>query len=81
MQETRVPSEFDLLSIDVEGHDYEVLTSFNIDAFRPRIIVIEMHGFLPAAPATDRIYRYLEQNQYQLKSYCVMNGIFMDTRH
>jgi len=45
MERNAVPSTFDLLSIDVEGHDYEVLTSFNIDAFRPRIIVIEMHGF------------------------------------
>src|SRR5262249_54504 len=46
MEESGVPSNFDLLSIDVEGHDYEVLTSFNIDAFRPRIIVIEMHDFM-----------------------------------
>jgi len=36
--------------------------------------------FLPASYATDRIYRYLEQNQYQLKSYSVMNGIFVDTK-
>ena len=33
----------------------------------------EMHGFLPAGRATDRIYHYLEQNQYQLRSYSVMN--------
>src|SRR5262249_55595566 len=32
MEESGVPPHFDLLSIDVEGHDYEVLTSFDIHA-------------------------------------------------
>jgi hypothetical protein len=39
-----------------------------------------MHGFVPARGTADRIYQYLEQNQYQLKSYSVMNGIFVDSR-
>jgi len=78
MEKSGVPSTFDLLSIDVEGHDYEVLTSFNIDAFRPRVIVIEMHGFVPASHTTDPIYRYLEEKNYYLRSYSVMNGIFLD---
>jgi FkbM family methyltransferase len=78
MERNVVPSNFDLLSIDVEGHDYEVLTSFNIDAFRPRVVVIEMHGFMPVQHTTDRICRYLEQKNYQLRSYSAMNGIFVD---
>jgi FkbM family methyltransferase len=79
MEENSVPPSFDLLSIDVEGHDFEVLTSFNIDVFRPRLIVIEMHGFQVGQHGDDRIYHYLDQNHYRLKSYSVMNGIFMDT--
>jgi FkbM family methyltransferase len=78
MERSAVPCNFDLLSIDAEGHDYEVLTSFNIDAFRPRIIVIEMHGFMPANNATNAICRYLEQKNYQLRSYSPLNGIFLD---
>jgi FkbM family methyltransferase len=80
MEQNGVPATFDLLSIDVEGHDYEVLTSFDINTFRPRIIVIEMHGFLPSTQTTDRIQRYLEQKHYELRSYSVMNGIFLDTQ-
>lgn len=80
METTKVASTFDLLSIDVVGHDYEVLTSFDINAFRPRIIVIAMHGFRPVYPNADRIYLYLERNQYQLKSYTGINGIFVDSR-
>jgi FkbM family methyltransferase len=78
LERSDVPSNFELLSIDAEGHDYEVLTSFNIKAFRPRIIVIEMHGFMPAEHSTNRIREYLEQENYQLRSYSVMNGIFLD---
>jgi FkbM family methyltransferase len=76
MEHNKVPSTFDLLSIDVVGHDYEVLTSFDINAFRPRIIAIAMHGFRPTRPNTDQIYLYLERNHYQLKSYTGINGIF-----
>ena len=77
MQEAKVPSDFYLLSIDVEGHDYEVLTSFDIHAFRPRVIVIEMHGFIPTEHRGNRVCRYLEENQYELRSYTVMNGIWV----
>jgi SAM-dependent methyltransferase len=44
--EAEVPSEFDLLSIDVDGQDYwiwEALTNY-----RPRIVVIEYNAVLPA---------------------------------
>lgn len=44
--EAGVPSEFDLLSIDVDGNDYwfwaELLT-----AYRPRVVVIEYNGRWP----------------------------------
>lgn len=79
MENSKVPSAFDLLSIDAD-RNYEVLTSFDISAFRPRIIVIDMYGFRPAYPNTDQIYLYLEQNQYQLRSYTWRNGIFADSR-
>jgi len=80
MRSGHVPPSFDLLSVDVEDHDYEVLTSFNIDEFRPRLVVIEMHGFQPGGGNVDRIYDYLQANGYCLRSYSVMNGIFIDVR-
>jgi len=36
---------FDLLCIDVEGHDFEVLCSLDLNTYRPKVIVIEMHDF------------------------------------
>ena len=34
-------SSFDLLSIDVEGHELEVLKGFNLVKFSPNVIVVE----------------------------------------
>lgn len=34
-------SEIDFISIDVEGHEMEVLKGFSIDRYRPRIVLIE----------------------------------------
>ncbi len=55
----------DLLSIDVENHDFEVLTSFDIQAYRPRVIVIEMHGFAFDAQNESNVYSYLVAHGYE----------------
>lgn len=72
------PRTFDLLSIDVEGHDFEVLSSLDLQAYRPRLIVIEMHGFDIGRPTDNRIYRHLTGAGYALVGYAVMNGYFLD---
>jgi FkbM family methyltransferase len=77
LEEAKVPADFELLSIDAEGHDFEVLTSFDIQAFRPRVIIIEMLGFSPSKHKDNPICGYLERNQYELRHYTFMNGIFV----
>jgi FkbM family methyltransferase len=37
------PIKFDFLSIDVEGHEIEVLRGFDIARWRPRLILLEDH--------------------------------------
>jgi FkbM family methyltransferase len=68
----------DLLSIDVEGHDFQVLKSLDLDRYRPRIIVIEMHEFDHIAES--EIFTYLTQNGFQLKFFAVLNAYFVDCR-
>jgi FkbM family methyltransferase len=43
LQNAAAPPGFDFLSIDVEGHELEVLQGFDIGRWRPRLILLEDH--------------------------------------
>jgi FkbM family methyltransferase len=74
------PRRFDLLSIDVEGHDFEVLSSLDLDVYRPKLIVIEIHDFPLREPQRSKTWSHLTANGYDLIGYAVMNGYFKDAR-
>ena len=68
----------DVLSIDVEGHDFQVLKSLDLSKYRPKIIVIEMHS-IENLERTD-IYQYLIANGFAFKFYAVLNVYFADSQ-
>lgn len=76
LEACNTPRSFELLSIDVEGHDFEVLCSIDLSLHRPTMIVIEMHGFDLRTPTDSKIYNYLIENQYKLVGFALMNGYF-----
>lgn len=80
MDEARVPASFELLSIDVEGVDDAVLGSFDIEKFRPKLIMIELHGIDLTKASTHPIVRYLSAADYHFISLCRFTGIFLDQR-
>ena len=43
LEEAGAPKGFDFLSIDVEGHEIEVLRGFDIARWQPRLILLEDH--------------------------------------
>lgn len=43
LEEAGAPARIDLLSIDVEGHEIEVLSGFDIRKWRPRLVLLEDH--------------------------------------
>jgi hypothetical protein len=51
----RVPVEFDLLSIDIDGNDYWVWRAL-LTAFRPRVVVVEFSVGLPLNEAITMPY-------------------------
>jgi FkbM family methyltransferase len=69
----------DLLSIDVEGHDFQVLRSLDLSRYRPKIIVIEMHSI--EKMDENEIYRHLTSNGYTFKFYAVLNAYFVDANY
>ena len=54
--------KIDFLNIDVEGADYEVLKSINLNTYCPRIICIEIDE---ANIIDSKIYKHLENYSYK----------------
>jgi FkbM family methyltransferase len=71
----------DLLSIDVEGHDFAVLQSITLSKYRPRLIVIEDLGHLKNDLDNNEYVRYLKTYQYVLVSTDKQNLYFMPEEH
>ena len=74
LEEAGAPEKFDFLSIDVEGHELEVLSGFDIDRWQPRLILLEdhvadwsKHRYL--AGAGYRIVRRYENNGWYVPNH------------
>ena len=46
LTKTKIPQDFDLLSIDIDGNDYHVWSA--VSNYRPRIVVIEYNPTIPS---------------------------------
>lgn len=54
LEESKVPFDFDLLSIDIDSNDYWVWKAIN--KFRPRVVIIEYNAFFP--PDVEWVMKY-----------------------
>jgi FkbM family methyltransferase len=71
LAEAEAPVPIDLLSVDVEGHEIEVLRGFSFDRWRPRLILVEDHvGSL-------RTHRFLVGRGYRLIRRLGYNGWYV----
>jgi hypothetical protein len=61
----RVPTEFDLLSIDVDGNDYWIWKA--IDGYRPRVVEIEYNIFF--GPSVRKTIPYSADFRWDKTSY------------
>jgi FkbM family methyltransferase len=75
--DNRAPKEFDLLKVDVEGHDYQVIKSIDLDTYRPKIIMIESHEYGVENFMKTPMYVYLQSAGYYLHSLAGYNAIFL----
>ncbi len=60
------PQKFELLSIDVEGHDFEVLRSIDLNRYQPEVLLVEVNGCDLDVGAIEKsnIVKYLAQYAY-----------------
>jgi FkbM family methyltransferase len=71
LDEADAPAPLDLLSIDVEGHEIEVLRGFDFGVWQPRLVMVEDHvGDL-------RKHRYLKDRGYRLVRRVGNNGWYV----
>ena len=69
--EARAPARLDFLSIDVEGHELEVLSGFDFARWRPRLVLLEDHvGSLAK-------HRFVEGAGYRLIRRVENNGWYV----
>jgi FkbM family methyltransferase len=69
--EATAPQPIDFLSIDVEGHEIEVLRGFNFNCWRPRLILLEDHvGDLST-------HRFVKAAGYRLVRRTGFNGWYI----
>lgn len=58
----------DILDIDCEGLDEEILWSFDIQRFCPKILLVEAHGFDFSKPLQHPVFRYMVGQGYKVEA-------------
>jgi FkbM family methyltransferase len=73
--------DIDLLSIDVEGHDLNVLKSNDFSKYSPKIIVIEEIEDSIEEVTQKKIYSFLRKKKYRLIGFTGKNSIYKLISH
>jgi FkbM family methyltransferase len=68
----------DVMSVDVEGHDFDVLESNDWARFRPRLLLVEVLNTPLSALADSDIVQLLDVHGYELQSKLVNTVVLMD---
>lgn len=69
--------EIDLLCIDVEGHEIQVLSSIDLQKYRPYLIVVESHEFTIENYSNHKLYQLLTGNRYKLTYFVLSTCYFI----
>ena len=77
LEEIKLPS---FISIDIEGLDYKVLKSLNIQKYRPAVIVAETLTFEPktGGKKIKKIIKLMLEKNYKIFADTRLNTIFID---
>lgn len=73
-----IPLRFDLLTVDVEGHDLPALRSLDFTRYRPRVVIVEILCLELAEAANHPIVMHLLAQGYRMFGYIMQNAYFTD---
>lgn len=63
---------FDVLDVDIEGGEIEILKGFNLDKYKPKVMIIENLN-----PDHNGYYDYYKEINYRLMAKCAHNDILI----
>jgi FkbM family methyltransferase len=72
--------EIDFMSVDVEGHDLNVLKSLDLDRYRPKLIIAEALNFNIRKFWENELCIYLEMKGYNFLGYIAETCYFADKK-
>jgi hypothetical protein len=93
LEQTPIPENFDLLSIDIDGNDYHVWDA--LEEYRPKLVVIEFNPTIPnevdfvqardmsvaQGSSLTALARLGRSKGYRLIHATTVNGVFVDERY
>ena len=69
----------DFLNVDVEGSDYKVISSLDLNKIRPKMICIEENKYDIKDIINDAIQSFMNSNDYFLFSRIGVSSIYIDS--
>lgn len=67
----------DLINLDVEGHEFEILRTFDFARFHPRCLCIEIHAATLAQLHDNPTFQLLSQQGYNLVAWPAPSCLFL----
>ena len=68
MNRLEVPKEFDILVVDVEGKESEIFKTFDIDEWRPKMLIVELEDEHPSFQKYPDLIQEMKELREFIKS-------------
>jgi len=80
LEECNVDQPIDLMSIDVEGHELDVLRSNDWATYRPRVVLVEILDFDLSRPSANPVHNFMVEHGYALFAKTYNTVFYTDAR-
>ena len=79
--ENNVPINFDIMSVDVEGYEWQALEDFNIKRWSPKMVIVELHdnniNYDVEWDNCNKLVQYFEKNGYRVVYKDFSNTVYV----
>lgn len=76
LAENRIPPEFDILGIDVEGMEWEVLRPFDLARWRPRLLICELEDQHPSFQGASEAEAKMREDARKCREKVLRTGLY-----